>query len=144
MARSQNRVRNPGKVVEEVQPISNNTDIPITEADTGDIIIKDEQSIGMEEKKPAEAVPAVSKQITIDPDILIVPGEPKKVVKDLGLIGDRMVQQIYDMFKESEVDAELFEYLKTNASKVVNRVSPADVLFWKAVIARLDKIIDKK
>jgi len=144
MSRSNNRIRNPGKTVNEIQPIVNDPVDPTSEPITADIVIKDEPIVEEVSLEPPVATPVVKNTISIDPDIVVIPIEPKKIVQNLGMIGDKMVQQIYDMFKEEETDTELFEYLKLNAAKVVNRISPADLLFWKAVLKRLDKIIDNK
>jgi hypothetical protein len=144
MARLKNRVRNPGETVNELQPIVNDPVDPTSEPVTADVVIKDEPVTEIVAFEPLEASPVVKNTISIDPDITIVPQEPPKIVFNKGLLGDKMVELIYDTFKEQEPDEELFEYLKLNAAKVVNRISPADFLFWKAVLKRLDKIIDKK
>lgn len=65
--------------------------------------------------------------------------EPPKVTLDIGKLGDKMLVLLYDMFKTADIDVELYEYLRQYSSNIVNRISPADILFWKAVLSRLDK-----
>ena len=148
MAKFKNRVRNPGDPTTENQPSDELIDA-VEETNAPDIVVDEpvvKEKLGYSQvvamAKGIEVPPKAS--ISIDPDIVVVQKEPPKIVLNKGLLGDKMVELLYDMFKEQEPDAELFEYLKLNAAKVVNRISPADLLFWKAVLKRLDKIIDNK
>jgi hypothetical protein len=143
MAKVKNRARNPGEPTSEIQPVADELIAVVEETVTPDIMIDEPvtEIVGFE---PIVAAPVVKNTISIDPDITIVQQEPPKIVFNKGLLGDKTVELIYDMFKDREPDEELFDYLTHNAAKLVNRISPADILFWKAVIKRLDKIIDKK